>query len=243
MTSRTRLHTLTASHPAVQFLKFLQTEMHYPEAIIAGGAIRDTYLQTYDPTDWDIYIKSRMYPTLNVCDITSDLLVYELDMLFGNFKTNIWEKEWETNDLLATRPKLPGSLSGCDMALGNFQIDGLAGPISIICTPHVPKTFVSNRFTVDLCKGYCDGKKVHISSEMKRDIINNTITCDFKLVDDQHENIQNMWLEKHVFDHLVRVHTKYPNFKVCISSRVDGYLTQFHLKQTFKEMFPVHEVI
>lgn len=215
------LNTLSKIHDPVRALRKLRTA-GFKNAIIAGGAIRDLYankfISEYDIFLWDpdeshntdVYtfsmqsnLDSTFNGTINSILISKilNIPVTEDDGLFGSVYIEL-NDSWETD--------IDSFYSGentCVTQIWNISY-GMTS-YKLIFLNKDPLKFFDDNFHLGICRAYCDGNKIHCTSDFLKDMRNDTIT------------IRNTKLTKEHFDYMIEYHLqnvryKYPGFKVII---------------------------
>lgn len=189
------------THHHISFLNKLKS-LGFRSAIIAGGAVRDTYFGR-DINDIDIYINHADMYDKDSDDIGkllhqkiasnpysfSHLFENNLDVQYGSeYITTIWE----------------------------YDEDGVIYQIMLLDFI-TPTGFMQKHFDLGICMAYCDGHQHHFTSEFLQDANNKTITVrgDF----DERQLA-------HIIDHhLPKVEAKYPQHRTVVSPHLQQYLS------------------
>lgn len=187
-------------------------------AIIAGGAIRDTYHDQM-VTDVDIFIQHPS--TLPAGSLRAS------GMPPQQFKHADWEDYWADVMRLRTSPSSRSyvrdsvrwhhsSYDG-DSVEDNLMPELLSvwnvfkglNMYQVIFTTVNPVEYVNDRFDFGLCKAYCDGKRTHLTDDFLRDSRNKTITMVGK-------EMSSNRVAYAISEHLPRIKEKYPGFQSVI---------------------------
>lgn len=166
-------------------------------AIIAGGAIRDTYHDKPISTV-DILVKAqkKMIQGLGV-----------------DFKSPQWMKYWFTlfkcsaknqDDVIylgdmETFEKLDKHI------IAVWQVITNGKTYQIILITKNPETYVQENFDFGICKAYCDGTKMRFTHQFLQDSLNHTITL-YK------ENLTDKQIEYALNEHILKINKKYPGW-------------------------------
>jgi len=199
----------------IQTLKLIQNAGH-TTAIIAGGAIRDTYHDTL-VSDIDIYIQ---HPSCIMSDeVKADCTPIQ------PFQHHEWYDYWSkitklrspqarsfNNDQVRwsySQYEAPNDTNRNNEILAVWDIFKGFNMYQIIFTSVNPIDYVNRRFDFGLCKAYCDGSRVHFTSDFMSDSMNKTIT----LVG---EDLSDQQVQYALSDHLPKIHEKYPGYRLIV---------------------------
>lgn len=167
------------------------------EAIIAGGAIRDTF-HDKEITDVDIFVQG------------NDT---KRKMVDASYKSEAWMKYWfktfkcslDKNDDVVY---LGGSYT-FNILQQNiqavWQILTAGKKYQIILLNKDPITYVKENFDFGICKAYCDGQKIHFTNEFMHDTLHHTITL-------YRENLTDEQIDYALGDHIARIQKKFPGW-------------------------------
>lgn len=188
----------------IRYLKEIQ-KCGYVGSLIAGGAVRDTYLKR-PISDIDIFVQHPHW--CNTTSYSGDLTNKDdLNVLFNHPKA--------ISTSFNRTPTAPSffSVSNCsDSMFGSEHLyhiknvlkDGIK--YQIILTSKPPVEYVMDYFFVDLARCYCDGEKLRYTKEFLTDAKNKTLTVAGNFT--QHE------YEYGVVTYLNKMKKKFPNYRV-----------------------------
>lgn len=166
-------------------------------AIIAGGAVRDTY-HDRPVSDIDIFVKE------------DDKM---LSMLGSNYASQKWTDYWKQmfNYTESKNDKIRFFGDGYvfnvldDDICGVWEIRKGLKKYQIIMLKQDPRDYVSEKFDFGLCRAYCDGRKLHFTNEFLEDSLNKTITL-------YPENLTKKQIDYAVNHHIQKIRQKYPGW-------------------------------
>ena len=166
---------ISINDPAIRVLRTIQKK-RYPSAIIAGGAPRDLFLETYIK-DFDIFVPEDAYSTSST--FWRDL--FNLDYVERNDWTDIQVMAFmgHRNILTSANQTSIPRASGYKHKRHLKQVfDLLIHDVvfQVIVVQCDPKQYVEDWFDFGLCKTWCDGKQFHFSGPFMDDVRNRTLT-------------------------------------------------------------------
>ena len=195
----------------IRTLRKIQTVR--PEAIIAGGYHRDL-LNDVHYSDVDIIVPN----------------IISTDNLFNPCTTSEWERLFnlQTNDFRSMDmiQELDEDGDGDYGESASKNIFTAFGMIkneinyNIIIVDNDPIDFVMEDFDFNICKTYCDGKKITFTKEFMADIEHKHLTFAARDV-----NLEQFARAMQV--HLPKLKTKYPTHKVVIDPSHDKINSQY----------------
>jgi len=182
----------------------LKIKEYLPEAIIAGGAIRDMYHKK-PIRDIDVYIKK-----------TDTTPIYQ---------TSFWQQLFaldNTTDYIEHSGK---SYTGKPYT-GKTHI-GMVWEIrkngimyNIIVTDIDPVDYVEQFFDIGLCKAYCDGTKIRLTADFMHDSRNKLLTVVSKhLPQDEFDGMMDR--------HIAKLRKKYHDYKLVIPAMYKDFYTAY----------------
>jgi hypothetical protein len=188
------------SSQQIQYLRKLQA-VGYESAIIAGGAIRDTYLKR-KITDIDIFIQ---YP--NYSNETIDREYRHLtdeqpvDRIFAGADSisTAFDRSFDKG---VGEPYAYSSVS--NVHVKNIMKDGVK--YQFILTVKPPIQCVTEDFYLDLSRCYCDGRKLRYTQEFLKDAHNNTLTIAGSMNKEQYRYGLMHYLKK--------MKRKFPDYRI-----------------------------
>lgn len=208
---------------AIKILRRLQ-QFGYKTSIIAGGAVRDEYLDQ-EITDFDIFLwdprHSQEFDTIHNPNPTKPQLDFDKDSF-----------ELEQTSWFA-------AILGLDTINQIFQHGGYTGPVTgdgqpisttgigaqltsiwefttefnkyqLIYTHCEPKLHVDRHFDFGLCKAYCDGEKIRYTPDFLRDVKQESFT----IVAEALSGEQFAYAIDH---HLPKMKKKYPRYNLAVA--------------------------
>ena len=166
-------------------------------AIIAGGAVRDTYHER-PVSDVDIFVEE------------SEIMLKMNDSDYGSDKwIDYWKKMFNFSEAKNDKIKYFGDgyvfhvLDNDICAVWEIR-KGLK-KYQVILLRQDPRTYVSEKFDFGICRAYCDGRKLHFTNEFLQDSLNNTITL-------YPENLSEKQIDYAVNHHIQKIRNKYPGW-------------------------------
>ena len=171
----------------------------FPDAIIAGGILRDGYFNQMFK-DVDIFIHRVSYRN----KVNEDTWIDALELNIGNQYDPKYLKDFVRRDH-AQYPSPDTTITAMWDVLKNLI------PYQIILTKIPPIEYVEQKFDFGLCKVYYDGTKVRFLPDFMHDARNQTLT----LVG---QNMSQEEVEYSMNEHLDRIQYKYPNFRVKVAA-------------------------
>ena len=168
---------ISINDPAVRVLRQIQRE-RFPEAIIAGGAPRDLFLEQ-PIKDFDIFIKDRAGAT----DPQFWCNLFGLEHLVEHEWMDIQTMAFMSfrNILMNAKDKAPANVntSGYEVKQHLRQVfDMIIHDVifQVIVVDIDPKEYVEDWFDFGLCKAWCDGTRFHYTGPFMEDVRNRTLT-------------------------------------------------------------------
>lgn len=190
---------------AYQLRRIKQT---IPSAIIAGGIIRDLY-HGKNFKDVDIYVPgsghSESYSKkfwISQFDLSTDK-----HTLYGNDSINEFtgtESDYSERNYI-------------DMV---WEIRKVSTLYNIIVVDLDPVEYVERFFDVGLCKAYCDGKKIRLTSDFMYDSQYKQLTI---VAEDMPKEEFFFMMNKHV----AKLKLKYPGHSLVIPERFEEFYNEF----------------
>ena len=196
---------ITKEHTAV--LKALQ-HVGNVSAIIAGGAVRDTYFSK-PISDIDIFIFDPVFSgKQRVNQLTTQ---YVSNLMGGEDVCDVWE-------LYHTMWSSPagGTTNRFVTQIINLFKDGT--DYQLISLKIDPVEYVKKYFDVGLCMAYCDGKRMRFTERFLTDANNKTITLCGDLNKEEYDYATK--------NHIPRIRNKYPDFVVKVDPELHANLQQ-----------------
>jgi len=184
----------------------------YQSAIIAGGAVRDAYLDRY-PNDVDIFVWNAWDSSENVAEAFKTI---RRDTLIRLFDLKVDEDEPIEDDdpfntqffdaLLSNRPHgdyveqiSDPSYTGKEghiLSVWQLWIDDFESKYQIIVVNKNPIEYVCRHFDIGLCMCYCDGVKMRYTDEFLTDATNKTLTICGELTESEYHYTLDHHIEK-----------------------------------------------
>lgn len=197
-----KLLSLSKQNEFIQTLLDLRKTV--PNAIIAGGAIRDLY-HDKEMSDVDIYIQhasTEIYTTkfwiqqfgLRIDDDSSDCV----EQLEG-------EEGYELDEHI-------------EVVWAMYKNDIL---YNVIAVDMEPTKYVNDCFDVGLCKTWCDGTKIRLTHDFLHDSKHKTLTVVLK------------GMEQEEFDYMMKRHVakllnKYPDYRLVIPPEYADFYKEYN---------------
>lgn len=153
-----------------------------PAAIIAGGAIRDTYLGER-VNDIDFYTNAHLtmgewHELLELDD--GDVIRVIGDGPISEPPAEIFRAKYSITanaDDSSSSSKASGdSCKFIDYVIEVWKNNETVNQIIVLHNHMKPKHYVEHHFDLGICKTWADGKRIHFSSEFMSDVQNNTLT-------------------------------------------------------------------
>jgi len=178
-----------------------------PDAIIAGGAIRDL---CHEKTvkDIDIYV-----PYDALCKGST----------YGPADSEFWEKIFilDFNEDYIENVNGEDSYEGKNHISTVFEIKADGVLYNIIMVDKPPINYVMEYFDIGLCKAYFDGKRFHLSADFMHDSKNGTLTIT------ANKNIKQCEFDHMYKWHIQKLQKKYPNFVIIVPQRFENMYKHF----------------
>lgn len=167
---------ISINDPAVNVLRRIQRNCH-PDAIIAGGAPRDLFLEK-PIKDFDIFVpydSNSMHPNywcnlFGLEETDRDWMDIQAMAFFGH--NNILMK----NDDERAPEEMGGGYEHKRKLHQVFDIIIDRIVYQIIVINLMPKEYVEDHFDFGICKTWCDGKQFHFSGPFMHDVQNKNVT-------------------------------------------------------------------
>lgn len=183
-----------------------------PNAIIAGGYHRDIFNNVHY-SDVDIYVEDSTPDNFDVfyADDWSDLL---------NLKSNL-----KSMDRIQELGEDAGYNKDGDISIIYGVIKNEIS-YNIIVVSENPIDYIMGAFDFNICKTYCDGKKISFTAEFMSDVEHKTITfADRKMSFNEFSHSMSV--------HLPKIQDKYPHHKLIVPERLKEMYSQYNQMITF----------
>lgn len=190
---------LSKINEPVQILRKIQTAAR--DSIIAGGYFRDRFNEV-PFNDIDIYIKEPSADDTQFGD--GRFLNDEFWKAFFKLRTGDWRSMDDIND---TDEEYDVKNNRNIITIFEMMKNKLKYNLIIIDID--PIEYVTKMFDFNICRAYCDGKKITYTKEFMSDIEHNTITFS-----DRKSSNSNFGHAMHI--HLPKLQSKYPNHTLVI---------------------------
>lgn len=180
----------------IRTLRTIQTVA--PSAIIAGGYYRDIYNDVRF-SDVDIYVEYTPTKDFSPTNLSTwkNLLHLKCDDWRSSDDIDVMGDSDEAYDL-----------AGQDM-VEVFVMVKTEIKYNIIVVDGHPVDYVNAAFDFNICKTWCDGRRIHFPKEFMADVENKTITFS--------ERKMSLNEFRHSMDvHLPKLKHKYPNHKLIV---------------------------
>lgn len=179
--------------------------MGFNSAIIAGGAVRDTYFGI-EINDIDIYVTLDDLKYANTADDVDMLL---RNKLITEHDTNILFDLTGDRDDNANYTSVP-HIANVWEYLDTTHAPGMTDPrYQIILLDDIsPIDFVETQFDIGICMAYCDGQQHHFTSDFLEDANNQTLTVKDHLSQNRFHYCMG--------HHMPKLQHKFPNFQIVI---------------------------
>ncbi len=197
--------------------KLKQLQHFFPSAIIAGGAIRDDYMDRFDEiNDYDIFLSGN-FGNLIAHTSTENLVEQVIDQVFSNpFDIQVLkDSAYLTKEEKGKSDQTPGSFNKVKCVLEVTDDDGTT--YQLIYTDVNPITYVENHFDFGFCKTYCDGKKLHYTNDFLTDAKNKTLTV-------VGENMTKEQVEYCIYHHGDKLSWKYDDFRIVLPPKYQHFI-------------------
>jgi len=192
------LSKLSKSTEYIHILKRIQK--YIPTAIVAGGVIRDLY-HNKPVNDIDIFVPSDSSEYAEKVSV---------------FMESFWKKIFDITDESVYTPDRISILGeGSEEYEQKNQVEMVWGvcknriDYNIIVLDMDPTEYVNRFFDVGLCKAYCDGTKIRLTSDFLYD-------SQHKLLTVVSESMPHPEFDYMMDNHIVKLQEKYPNHKLVI---------------------------
>lgn len=216
----------------IRVLKQIQS-IGYKSAIIAGGAVRDTFYRK-PISDIDIYIWDEKYSNEKVSvshPFANEKLTKQLFKLEDKSYKHAFSKEQpiipdedEDDDIFSWNSidDIPAyyGFSNQITQIVNMIKDGMI--YQIISTEIEPIEFVNKKFGIYLSRCYCDGIKMRYTNEFLIDHTNKTLTFDGEFSLYEYKYMQEKYLPK--------IKRRFPNYTV-VDKLKDGLIKAYKRQQ------------
>jgi hypothetical protein len=194
--------------------KLRHLRQYFPSAILAGGALREDYMDKFDEiNDYDFFIKS---PTDHASKTAEEIIEKVIHIVFPNplDVEVLLDSAYLTKEESESDERSPGALAEITSVWDVIDNDG--ENYQLIFSKQNPIQHVENHFDIGLCKTYCDGKKIHYSDDFLTDVKNRTMTIVGK-------NMTKEQVEYAVFYHADRLEWKY-DFRIVLPQQYQHYI-------------------
>ncbi len=186
----------------------LKIQDYLPEAIIAGGAIRDLY-HNKPIKDIDIYVPQD--DGVAVHSVSFWRQVFDLNTMHGDYI-----------DHSGTDGE---SYNGKNHIGVVWEIQKRGVLYNIIIVDVLPVEYVNDFFDIGLCKAYCDGKKIRLTADFMCDSQNKLLTVVSKhLPQEEFDGMMD--------NHVARLKTKYPSHTLVVPLKYKDFYNNY--QQTLK---------
>ena len=179
-----------------------------PDAILAGGAIRDVY-HNKKVKDYDLFVSSNT--TLDV------------------YKDSFWEKQFSLGNELHTGDIITnlsdtedGSCEGANYVDTVWEVKKNGSHYNVIVLNMNPTEYINRFFDIGICKAYSDGERIRLTSDFMRDSRNHLLTI---VSESMSQPDFNRMMDRHV----EAVKQKYPGYKLVIPPRFAEYYKEYNL--------------
>ncbi len=181
----------------------LKIQDYLPEAIIAGGAIRDLY-HNKPIKDIDIYVPND--DTVAIHDVSFWVQLFDLNRMHG--------------DCIEHSGVEGESYDGKNHIGMVWEIQKLGTLYNIIIVDVNPTDYVNNFFDIGLCKAYCDGKKIRLTADFMRDSQNKLLTVVSKhLPQEEFDGMMD--------NHVARLKIKYPEHTLVVPPKYEEFYNNY----------------
>lgn len=199
----------------------------YTSAIIAGGAVRDSYFKK-PINDIDIFIYDVDHDPDQLAIQSSRKAGTILEKLDARIISRIFDiksgspRHYSSTNVISTGEDFVAmcytqfqSLSSGSYGPDNRFITSIINMVKnhqlyqFISVNIDPIEYVTKQFDVNLCKAYCDGTRMRYTQDFLEDARNKTLTINPKLTEEEHYHTMQI--------HLPRLQTKFPDFRVIHS--------------------------
>lgn len=210
-------------HLQTEFNKFYPISAYNSPCILAGGAIRDIYMDKAEYiNDYDIFIQdiSGMFSQQSLYE---DAIEYIIDHVFP--RCDAYEILFDSEYLTIKEQHLqkydikPGAHT---QIASVWEINEDDKTYQLVFTKDDPIQHIEKNFDIGLCKAYCDGNKIRYTPDFLRDVKNKTMTI-------VGENMSEEQVQYAVTMHAERLMWKYLNFRVVVPSHYQQYVQNLGL--------------
>jgi hypothetical protein len=183
----------------------------FPEAIIAGGALRDAYHKK-QIKDYDIFISAEDAEE-DIYDesLWIDLLDLKTEGILCDEITNVSDNE-------------EGSCTGRNFIDVVWEINKNYIDYNIIAIDMDPEVYVNEHFDIGLCKAYTDGKKIRLTEDFLYDSRHHLLSIVAK-------NMPQPEFVRMMDNHVQRIKLKYPGWKLEVPPEYQGYYKEYTNKR------------
>lgn len=206
------INALTKQSTMVKVLKDLQRIWGYKSAVIAGGVIRDMFLNK-TPTDIDIFLWDPQAP--NNLERSNEKQRHITESHIHDISRTYLESELTP---IAIFPQMTDSkhyrispyVSQVWEVVQDQPTERESQFYQFVFLNINPVEYVTKYFDIGICKTYCDGKRIHFTSDFLNDVNNQTLTiCG--------QDMTQRYFDRVVDDHLQRLREKFPTFTPKVS--------------------------
>ena len=183
-----------------------------PSAIIAGGAIRDLYHDKHIK-DIDIFVPDDT--SLTGVDVySSDFWKRQFDLTTSIYANNYVKTVGDGDD---------GSCTEKEDINMVWEILKNGTLYNVIIVNMDPTEYVTRFFDVGLCKAYCDGSRIKLTSDFMHDsrFKRLTLVSERMTLDEFYYMMDN---------HIVNLKQKYPNHSLVVPPRYEEYYKDYNEK-------------
>jgi hypothetical protein len=194
---------------SIQILRKIKETL--PDAILAGGAIRDVY-HNKNVKDYDLFVSGNT--TLDV------------------YKDSFWEKQFSLGNELHVDDSITNlsdlsdsedaSCEGTTHVDTVWEVNKNGSLYNVIILNANPTEYINRFFDIGICKTYSDGRRIRFTSDFMHDSRNHLLTI---VSESMSQPDFNRMMDRHV----AAVKLKYPGYKLVVPPRFAEYYKEYNL--------------
>ena len=194
-----------------EYIKQTLTAFHdvgYTSAIVAGGAIRDSIMNT-TVNDIDVYLLDPAHCANSPTDIMNKRILYSIFSHVQHEQDRLIEH--------STTAKVKYYMNDLISQVWNVFIG--SAKIQVIVLKKDPVDFVLENFNIGLCQAYYDNTSITLTPEFLNDMNNKTLTI-------VGEKMTQVDMDNTIRFHLPKLRAKFPNFKIQTTKNTRQLFTE-----------------
>lgn len=201
-------HNITNVDKSIfETLKVVQ-QYAFKDAIIAGGAIRDIYLNRQF-NDVDIYIQDPTIAHRGHYPFLTDRIWWKT-FWSDVFSSTLLPSHTSRNQHVSVNQMFGKGYYGNAHVTAVWQIEKDLQPYQVIFVDQPPETYVAKYFDFGLCMAYSDGVRLRYLPEFRRDVKNKTMTLIGNDIDEHH-------LNRVMSQHFKKMQRYFPEYSLTVA--------------------------